>query len=497
MSTQKYGPMSPTAGAHVISGFPEGFLWGTGASAFQVEGAWDVDGKGPSIWDTAFHMGRLVAPDGTSGDCAIDQYHRLEGDLDLLARLGAPVHRFSVAWPRVMPDGATLNPAGLDYYDRMVDAILERSLMPAVNLYHWDLPQVLEEQGGWMRREAAYRFADYVAVVVQRLGDRVTHWFTMNEPSHPTLGGYVAGILPPFRPRGGAGFASVHHLLLAHGLALQALRVSSSAPVGIIMSLAGVRPVSSHPADLAAAEAAGAVIDPLFCEPLLRGRHIDPLADLLGDAVRDGDSQIISAPLDLFGVNWYSTYSVAAPGRVGEFLSTAPAQWSILATLAKQTPPLGFVIVPQPGLRWTQSHRQITPGGLSEVLRWLDRVYPEHPPIIVTENGIGLKDIPESDGTIADEARIAYLADNITDLYGVMVDGVDVRGFWVWSAWDNLQWHLGFTQRFGLVHVDPVSQRRTPKRSFEWFRQVVASNAAVLAEDVGPGGSSGSSDVQP
>lgn len=463
--------------------FPDGFLWGTGASAYQVEGAWDADGKGPSIWDVAAHSTSTLRPaDGTSGDVAIDQYHRLDEDLDLLAQLGAPVHRFSISWPRVLPDGRRVNTLGLDYYEKMVDGLLARGIQPVANLFHWDLPQALEDEGGWLSRDTAQRFAQYAQIVADRLGDRVTGWFTMNEPTHPSLGGYVAGLLPPLRRADSAGLASVHHILLAHGLATQALQAQVASPVGIILSVSGVKAATDHPDDVAATQLAARFVDGLFLDPLLRGHHIEVLAAALGDCVREGDLAVIGTKMQHLGINWYSRYAIAAPQRASEHIAQAPPQWQLFATLANQCAPLGFVIVPEPGARWSFAHRQITPGGLGEVLRWIAASYPNHPPLIVSENGIGLQDLPGPDGRVDDQERIDFLSFNIADVADVIDDGIDVRGFWVWSAWDNLQWHAGFSQRFGLVHVAQPSLRRTPKASFDWFAELVGLNALPRVE---------------
>ena len=459
--------------------FPDGFLWGTGASAYQVEGAWDADGKGPSIWDTAAHTDPRMRPsDGTSGDLAIDQYHRLEEDLDLLAQLAAPVHRFSVSWPRVLPDGRQLNVMGLDYYERLVDGMLSRGLVPVANLFHWELPQVLSDEGGWLTRDTAFRFGEYAAAVADRLGDRVAQWYTMNEPTHPTLGGYVAGFLPPFQRLGRAGMASVHHLLLAHGLAVQALKARTDSPVGIILSLSGVKAATDHFDDQAAAARASELIDGVFLHPVLKGLHLPELSAVLGDSVHEGDLAIIKSPLDRLGVNWYSRHTVAAPARAARHVGEAAADYrQMFAMLGDLTRPLGFAIVPEPGARWTESHRQVTPGGLGEMLLWLREHYPESPPLIISENGIGLRDLPDADGIVNDQARIEFLSGNISEVHQAIAAGIDVRGFWVWAAWDNLQWFAGFSQRFGLVHVALPDLTRTPKASFHWFADVIKRHA--------------------
>jgi len=435
--------------------FPAGFTWGTGTSAYQVEGAWNIDGKVPSIWDTAMHSG-LTTPDGTSGDRAIDQYHRLDEDLDLLKRLGAGAHRFSVAWPRIVTDATgTVNEAGLDYYERLVDGLLERGIAPALNLYHWDTPQWMEDRGGMMTRDFAEHFGRLAAAVGERLGDRVSQWFTMNEPTHPSLAGYVAGFLPPARREGAAGLATVHNLLLAHGTSILALRAAGAVGrIGTILSMNGVVPATSHPDDVAAAERAEYFDGRLFLDPMLGRGHLPELAAVLGDAVRDGDLETIAQPMDVLGVNWYSSYSVASSERAAAHLAELPARAAMFAGFAPVTAGLGFAIVPAPGLAWGGAHRQLTPGGLREALDWLGSTYPDHPDVVITENGVGYPDAPDAMGAVDDAHRIRYLTWAIQEVADAIADGARVVGYHAWSSHDNLQYMAGFTQRFGLIHVD-------------------------------------------
>lgn len=482
-------PITVKKDSHIMTplakNFPTDFSWGTSASAYQVEGAWDVDGKAPSIWDHAITTGTVVTPDGLSGKEGIGQYYRLDEDLDLLATLGAGVHRFSVSWPRVITSDGQPNPAGLDYYERFVDGLLQRGIAPAVNLFHWELPQTLSEQGGWMNQDTAQRFADYAEVVAQRLGDRVKYWFSMNEPTHPSLGGYVGGVLPPFEkhgPHGLDGLGAVHHVLLAHGKALQSIRQYSApdAEHGIILSLATTLPATNHPDDIAAAARAESIIDPLILDPLLRGRHTEIAAEQMEKWVHDGDLDTISTPMEVLGINWYSNYSAAAPDRAHRHVEEAPAQWGIYSRFADQTPPLGFVLVPQPGIAWSGAHRQISPNGLQLALEGFVSRYGdvERPKVIITENGFGTRD----EGTaknVADDERIRVLTSNLESLHRAIEAGLEVSGYWVWTAWDNIQWTSGMTERFGLIDVDPNTLTRTPKKSFDWFRGVVESNTVV------------------
>jgi len=473
--------------------FPEGFVWGTGTSAYQVEGAWDADGKVPSVWDTALHSW-LHTPDGTSGDRAIDQYHRLDEDLDLLQRLGAGAHRFSAAWPRIVTDAAgTVNPAGLDYYERVVDGLLARGIAPALNLYHWDTPQWMEDLGGMMTRDFADHFGRFASALGDRLGDRVSTWFTMNEPTHPSLGGYVAGFLPPARREGTAGLASVHHLLLAHGTSILALRAAGAVgDIGTILSMNGVAPATAHPDDVAAAERAEYFDGRLFLDPMLGRGHLPELAAVLGDTIHDGDLDIIAQPMDVLGVNWYSRYTVSSSERAAAHLAELPPRAAMFAAFAPVTAPLGFAIVPAPGLPWGGAHRQLTPGGFREALDWLAATYPDHPDVVITENGIGYADAPDDDGAIRDEARVRYLSWAIQEVADAIADGVRVRGYHAWSSHDNLQYMAGFTQRFGLIHVDAETLKRTPKASFEWYRDVVRTGVVpVMAATVMPGDHTG------
>ena len=466
--------------------FPPGFVWGSATSAYQVEGAWDADGKVPSIWDTALHEGTIVIPDGTGGDVAIDQYRRFDDDFDLLCELHpGGAHRFSTSWPRIVVDAAgTVNPAGIDHYDRVVDALLARDLAPALCLFHWDTPQWLEDGGGMLSRDFAHRFAEYAALLGARLGDRVAQWFTVNEPVNPTLGGYLAGALPPHH-RGDVrdGLIAGHHLLLAHGQAIQALRATGVAgEIGTVVSIGGVAPATDHPDDVRAAERAEYFETRLFLDPMLGRGHLPEVADVLGDAVRDGDEQTIAQPMDVVGLNWYAQYAAAAPHRAAAHLRGVPERGRMVFGLAAATAPLGFSIVPTPGARWGGAHRQITPGGFRRALDRFAATYPDHPDIVITENGIGSSDdLPGADGTVDDADRIEYLSWALPELAEAIADGARVRGYHAWSSFDNFQWGAGFTHRFGMIHVDPETLERTPKRSFSWFGQLARTGVVPAA----------------
>lgn len=478
--------------------FPSDFVWGSSTAAYQVEGAWNLDGKAPSVWDTAFRNG-FTTPDGTSGDTAIDQYHRLDEDLDLLADLSAGAHRFSVSWPRIVVDASgTVNPAGLDYYDRLIDGLRSRGIAPALCLYHWDTPQWMEDLGGMMNRDLADRFADYAAVLGERFGDRVAQWYTLNEPVNPSLGGYFAGAMPPQRREGiRGGLTACHHLMLAHGRAVQALRATGVAgQIGTIVNLGGVAPATDHPDDIAAAARAEYFEGRIFLDPLLGRGHLPEIANTLGEVVREGDDELIAQRLDVLGVNWYSQYSASSPERASAHGYGVPERGRMITELAGATAPLGFAVVPTPGARWSGAHRQITPGGLRAALDWVREAYPEHPDLVITENGLGDVESPDDDGVVHDSDRVDYLAWVLAELQTAIAEGHRVRGFHVWSSFDNLQWMAGFTHRFGLIHVDSRTFTRTPKDSFTWYRQLVRTGVIPTTEQDAADGDHNGIDVE-
>ncbi|GAB1640771.1 GH1 family beta-glucosidase [Krasilnikovia sp. MM14-A1259] len=430
--------------------FPVGFQVGVSTAAYQIEGAVDEDGRGRSIWDTFSHTpGRTR--DGDTGDVACDHYHRWAEDLDLIAHLGADAYRFSIAWPRVQPDGdGTLNIKGIDFYDRLVDGLLERGVEALPTLYHWDLPQALEDRGGWLARDTAARFADYAALVAGRLGDRVRRWITLNEPVVHLAQGYAFGVHAPGHTHLLAALPVAHHQLLGHGLAVRALRAAGAGEVMITNNLTPVVPAGDDEADHAAAAVYDAFHNRLFLDPILTAAYPPGL-----DAgVRDGDLEIIGTPLDGLGVNYYFPTRVAAP---------APDD------------PLPFRMVEVEGVPTTAFGWPVVPDGLHDVLTGLrDRYGPALPPIWVTESGCSTHDEVEPGGRIRDEARIAYLDGHLRALHRAIAAGVDVRGYFVWSLLDNFEWAEGYAQRFGLVRVDYDTQRRTPKDSYTWLRAALA-----------------------
>ncbi|MFC0002911.1 GH1 family beta-glucosidase [Micromonospora siamensis] len=432
--------------------FPAGFRWGVSTSAYQIEGAAREDGRGPSIWDTFAHSpGRIV--DGSTGDVACDHYHRYAEDVALLADLGVSAYRFSIAWPRVQPTGTgAANPSGLDFYDRLVDALLERDVDPVATLFHWDLPQALEDAGGWLARDTAARFAEYADLVAARLGDRVKLWITLNEPFiHMSLG-HGMGVHAPGRLLLFDAFPVAHHQLLGHGLAVSALRARSSSPVAIANNYSPVRVLGDTDADRVAGAAYDALHNRLFTDPLLglgypRGQGFDP------GVVRDGDLDVIAAPIDVLGVNYYNPTGVRA---------------------AEEGSPLPFEIVPLDGYPRTAFDWPVAPDGLRELLVGLRDSYGDRlPPIQVTESGCAYDDVPDVTGRVHDPERIAYLDGHLRAVREAIDAGVDVTGYFVWSLLDNWEWAEGFTKRFGLVHVDYPTQRRTPKSSYAWLRDLI------------------------
>lgn len=443
--------------------FPESFVWGAATASYQIEGAVDEDGRGPSIWDTFSRTPGNVAM-GHTGDVACDHYHRYRSDVRLMRELGLKAYRFSVAWPRIQADGTgPANPKGLAFYDRLVDALLEAEISPYVTLYHWDLPQALEDRGGWPLRDTAYRFADYAAAVHDRLGDRVEHWTTLNEPWVSAFLGYGNGVHAPGRKDAGDAERAAHHLLLAHGLAAERLRelgarslmlVVNSAPV---LTPAQVNDPSSVPdeADAAAVDRIHALLTRRFLDPVLRGRYPDEIRH----EARDGDLEIISTPIDLVGINYYNPCVVqAAPGEPAD-LAWPGSEGIRFAAADAPTTAMGWPIVPD---------------GLSRLLVRLSRDYPEVG-FMVTENGAAFDDVVDG-GRVRDDDRIAYLAEHLREVGHAIEAGADVRGYLVWSLLDNFEWAFGYDERFGLVHVDYATQARTPKDSALWYRDVIAGN---------------------
>src|SRR5712691_3048232 len=441
--------------------FPSGFLWGVATAAYQIEGAVAADGRGDSVWDT-FGRQPGVISGGHTGDVATDHYHRWPEDVALMADLGITAYRFSIGWPRVQPGGTgPANPAGLDFYDRLTDALLAAGIMPVPTLFHWDLPQPLEDEGGWLNRDVARRFADYAGLAAGRLADRIGMWITLNEPYVVTAMGYALGIHAPGKALMLAALPTAHHQLLGHGLATAALRAAGAREVLITNNYSPAWPASDSEADVAAARACDALQNRMFTDPVLAGRYPDLGAFGIGpdglSCVRDGDLAAISAPVDGLGVNYYM------PTR----LSALPGS------------PLPFQLEPIPGYPVTAFGWPVIPAGLTETLTTLRERYGSAlPPVYVTENGCSQADVVAADGTVDDRGRIGYLNGHIRAVHAAIGAGVDVRGYFEWTFTDNFEWSEGYRQRFGLVYTDFETQRRIPKASFAWYRDLIAAQRA-------------------
>ncbi|GAA0207039.1 GH1 family beta-glucosidase [Saccharothrix mutabilis subsp. mutabilis] len=456
--------------------FPEGFVWGAATAAFQVEGATTVDGRTKSIWDTFCEVPGAVVG-GDTGEPAADHYYRVESDVQLMADLGLHAYRFSTAWPRVRPDAGPVNQAGLDFYSRLVDALLDKGITPWLTLYHWDLPQALEDKGGWTNRDTAYRFAEYAESVVGALGDRVANWTTLNEPWCSSFLSYAAGVHAPGRQEPEAAVAAVHHLLLGHGLAVEAIRAQSTdAKVGITLNMYPIIPADpDDPADLDAARRLDGLQNRIFLDPLFKGEYPeDVVQDLtpygFTKHIRENDLEIISTPLDQLGVNYYAEHFVSG--------TPAPAAPVAEGRRATGSPWVGaeHVSFPSRGLPRTDMDWEVEPDGLKKVLVRVAREYTDIP-LYVTENGAAYPDAIGDDGSIEDVDRLNYIDGHLRAAWEAIQEGVDLRGYFAWSLMDNFEWAEGYAKRFGIVHVDYETQVRTPKMSAMWYSKVARGNA--------------------
>jgi len=434
---------------------PKGFLFGAATSSYQIEGAWDEDGKGESIWDRFAHTPGTIE-DGATGDVACDHVRRYREDVDLMSRLGLDAYRFSIAWPRVLPRGnGAINEAGLAFYDRLVDALLEAGIRPFVTLYHWDLPQALQERGGWPARETVDAFCEYTELMARRLGDRVKDWTTLNEPFVSAVVGHFEGRHAPGHNDMEETLAATHHLLLAHGRAVPILReYVSDARVGIVNVHQPIHPASDSDPDRLAAARGDGLLNRTFLDPLV-GRGYPEVVpydrSALESYVREGDMDRIAAPVDFLGVNYY----------------TRRIERSAAASEAENAPRVRFE---RPGL--TEMGWEVYPEGLHEILERLDGDY-GFPAYYVTENGAAYPDVVDEDGGVCDGERTTYLARHIAQVGRILDAGMPLRGYFVWSLLDNFEWSFGFTKRFGLVYVDFETGARTPKDSFSWYRELL------------------------
>jgi len=437
--------------ADPILAFPEGFVWGAATAAYQIEGGWNAEGKGESIWDRFCHTPGKIH-NGDTGDVACDHYHYCQADIALMRQLGLTAYRFSVSWPRVVPNGCgAINPAGLDFYDRLVDGLLAANLQPFVTLYHWDLPQALGDLGGWPHRDVCGYFADYAALMVRRLGDRVRHWTTFNEPHVSAFLGYRDGQHAPGLQDEKLALQAAHHLLMAHGLAAQAIRaIAPQAQVGIVLDMFPTETDTDLPEDRTIVERAWQKEIGWFLDPLLRACYPPEALQAYGPHaphIQPGDLALIAQRLDFLGVNFYSRNLVRN----------------------------GNLVKPVPGSEYTEMDWEIHAPALRRLLVRLQREY-SIPPLYITENGAACPDKVGPDGCVHDPRRINYLRDHFTQVRLAMDDGVDLRGYFVWSLLDNFEWSYGYSKRFGLIYVDYSTQRRIFKDSARWYAQVIARN---------------------
>ncbi|WP_447008388.1 GH1 family beta-glucosidase [Saccharothrix isguenensis] len=462
--------------------FPEGFVWGAATAAFQIEGATTADGRTASIWDTFCQVPGAVVG-GDTGDPAADHYYRVDEDVQLMSDLGLQAYRFSTAWPRVRPDAGPVNQAGLDFYSRLVDALLEKNITPWLTLYHWDLPQTLEDAGGWANRDTAYRFAEYAESVVGALGDRVSNWTTLNEPWCSSLLSYAAGVHAPGRQEPEAAVAAVHHLLLAHGLATEAIRSQlPAAKIGITLNMYPIIPANpDDPADLDAARRLDGLQNRIFLDPLFKGEYpADIVEDLepygFSKHIRENDLEIISTPLDQLGVNYYAEHFVSGTPEPESETSASPVQTNGRRPTGSPWVGAEHVSFPSRGLPRTDMDWEVQPDGLFKVLTRVHQDYPSIP-LYVTENGAAYRDSINDDGSINDPERLGYIESHLRAAHAAIEAGVDLRGYFAWSLMDNFEWAEGYAKRFGIVHVDYETQVRTPKMSAMWYSQVARGNA--------------------
>jgi beta-glucosidase len=448
--------------------FPDRFLWGAATAAYQIEGAAHEDGRGLSIWDT-FSRSPGMVRNGDTGDTAADHYHRWQDDVALMRELGLRAYRFSIAWPRIQPTGrGAPNQRGLDFYRRLVDGLLEAGIEPFVTLYHWDLPQALQDAGGWPQRDTALRFAEYTGHVAGAVGDNVRYWFTLNEPWCSAFLGYGNGIHAPGVRDPQQAAAAVHNLLLAHGLGVRELRArtAQACDIGIVFNPTTVRPASDDPDDVAAARLADGMQNRLFLDTTLKGSYPADVLEHLAERVdlrhiHPGDDSIIAAPIDLLGINYYQPLTVGKRRSQADVVGAWPGEEAIEARRANGA---------RTAMGW-----DVDADGLEELLV---RIRREYGPIrlYVTENGAAYDDDPDSDGVVRDSERVRYLDQHVRAAHRAVTAGVDLAGYFVWSLLDNFEWAEGYERRFGLVYVDYETQRRIPKESALWYRRLIAAN---------------------
>lgn len=475
----------PPAGRLPPVSFPAGFSWGVSTASYQIEGAANEDGRGRSIWDTFSHEPGRVS-NGDTGDIACDHYHRLDEDLDLLADLGVQVYRFSIAWPRVQPGGrGQANQAGIAFYNRLIDGCIARRIKPVPTLYHWDLPQALQDNGGWTNREIIDAFADYAAILFDAFGDCVQVWTTLNEPWCSAYLGHRIGVHAPGIADEHAAAAAHHHLLLSHAAAVEQLRTRQpGAKIGIALNLMHIYPASDHPDDVAAAAIADAQLNGSFLSPLFAGHYPANLGapGALwrpgGGLVRHGDLERIAKGCDFLSINSYHPRWICAPERLAAIRAqgfeggpSSPLAFGL--PIVDVTP----CTVTKTAMGWP-----VYAAGLHDLLVRLSSDYPGLP-LYISENGFAAADYLDQDGASRDPERVTYLDAHIRAAHAAIAAGVDLRGYWAWSLMDNFEWSFGYSIRFGLVYVHYPTGERTPKSSFRWFKDVIAFNGIPAAAD--------------
>ena len=466
--------------------FPDGFLWGTATAAYQIEGAASEDGRTPSIWDT-FSKETNKVWNGDNGDVACDHYHRWEEDLEILAGLGVGAYRFSIAWPRIHPDvTGPANQKGLDFYKRLIAGLRDRNITPLPTMYHWDLPQSLEDKGGWTNRDTCYRFEDYARTVLEQL-DGIDKWTTMNEPWTSAWLGYAYGEHAPGREDLGAGASATHHLLLAHGLGVRACReLRPGVEIGITLNLGSITPGTDEQVDIDAAWRTDGNVNRIWLDPLFKGSYPDDMVELYSayppgfSVVQDGDLATISEPLDFLGVNYYMPGTVFGEGRedaaraAGFNVGPKPEPGAInhLHSIGVETPGR-----PKTAMEW-----EIDADGLRQILVRIKNEYTDIP-LYITENGAASHDYVGTDGFVRDPDRIRYIDQHLDACLVAIDEGVNLKGYFIWSLLDNFEWGYGYGRRFGIVWVDYPTGTRIPKSSYFWYRGITASNTLPELDD--------------
>ena len=441
--------------------FPQDFIWGVATASYQIEGAWQADGKGESIWDRFSHTPGKIT-NGDTGDVACDHFHRWQEDVALLKELGINSYRFSISWPRLLPEGrGAVNPAGISFYDRLVDALLGADITPFVTLYHWDLPQNLQDEGGWPARDITKVFCEYTDVISRSLGDRVAAWTTINEPFVISMLGYYSGEHAPGHRDQHEALLSAHHILLAHGQAVPIIRANApNAQVGIVLNIHPQTPASASQADAEEAYRWDGMINRWFLDPLAGKGYPQDIVDYYQTDlafVEADDLQVITEPLDYLGVNYY-TRGIARSQTVPESKN------------------MSVSVIPGPV---TQMGWEVYPQGMYDLLERINRDY-DFPEFYVTENGAAYPDIVDEDGQVNDPQRLAYIQSHLQAVHRAIQAGIPVQGYFAWSFLDNFEWAFGYSRRFGIVYVDFETQQRIPKQSARWYRQVIKENSIAL-----------------